>query len=273
MNVHPLAELIPGMTDGEFEDLKADIEENGQQEPITLFEGQLLDGRHRYRACRELGIQPSCREYEGDKPAAFVLSLNVNRRNLTPGQKAAIAVEFLPELAKEAKKGQAEALDSRRGPDGRARVAPRTHSGRKPDPHRARNDAGALVGVSGATVDRARRVKELDPERFEEVKAGNLAVRTADEQVRTEKRSGERVVTTTEFEVHTERQRQIAEKNKTRMEKAVGRCAGINSGFPHLKVSEATALATDEEIHGWIGVFEEAIRSIRQLKRQLEDIR
>lgn len=68
---------------------------------------------------------------------------------ITPGQKAAIAVEFLPALAKEAKQRQGEYL----------RSADRDESGRaksgSPEPnlgttggHRARNDAGALVGVS-----------------------------------------------------------------------------------------------------------------------------
>lgn len=38
--------------------------------------------------------------------AGHVLSLNLNRRNLTSGQKAAVALDFLPELEKEAKERQ-----------------------------------------------------------------------------------------------------------------------------------------------------------------------
>ena len=181
--VHPLAELIPPMSGEEFSELCEDIHKNGQREAVTLYEGKVLDGRHRDRACSDLGIEPTTREYDGDEPAAYVLSLNVKRRNLTPSQRAAIAVEFLPELEEEAKKRQGEHL----------RSAPRDHLGHaksgslEPDlgkTHRAREDAGALVGVSGATVDRARRVKERAPDDFERVKSGETTVRAADNKLR-----------------------------------------------------------------------------------------
>lgn len=177
LKVHPLAEMIPAMSEEEFAELKADIEANGQAEPIVLYRGEVLDGRHRSRACEELGIQPLIREYTGDQPAAYVLSLNVKRRNLTPSQRAAVVVEFLPQLEAEAKKRM-----SHPGNDHRNRVGPRTQAD-PPNPHRAREDAGALVGVSGATVDRARRVKEKAPEEFERIKAGELTAREASDKL------------------------------------------------------------------------------------------
>jgi len=68
--------------------------------------------------------------------------------------RAAIAVEFRPTLAEEAKSRQQEAGQRHgRGMDSSGSPDPQLS---KPDPHRARNDAGALVGVSGATVDLAR---------------------------------------------------------------------------------------------------------------------
>jgi len=261
VNIHPLAELIPGMTDAEFADLKADIAANGQREAITIYEGMVLDGRHRYRACEELGIESFQKLYEGDSPATFVISLNVKRRSLNPSQRAAVAVEFLPELEKEARKRQGERTDLTSGA-----TAPQVDS---KDPHRARNDAGALVGVSGSHVDRAKRIKEQAPERFEDVKRGDVSVRRADEElVRARKAENAKP----DFEVHNERHRRIAETNKLRVEKAVGTAMGMTRGFPHLKVSEAAAVSSDEEIDGWIRAFDEAIRTIRQLKKQLEGI-
>jgi ParB-like chromosome segregation protein Spo0J len=86
---HPLADLIPPMTEAEYEDLKADIKANGLLMPIVLFEGKVLDGRHRLRACREVDLEP--RFTEGDdwisNPAAFVLSANIHRRHLDAKQK------------------------------------------------------------------------------------------------------------------------------------------------------------------------------------------
>jgi hypothetical protein len=81
MPFHPLADLVPPMTDDEFDDLVADIKANGQRLVIWVYKGQLLDGRHRYRACRKLGLKPRTKEWQGkeeDLPA-FVYSLNFNR--------------------------------------------------------------------------------------------------------------------------------------------------------------------------------------------------
>lgn len=78
------------MTDADFAALKADIEKHGQRDRIKLFEGQVLDGWHRYRACDDLGLDPkTCDLVPGTDPVAFVLSRNLHRRHLEPGQRAA----------------------------------------------------------------------------------------------------------------------------------------------------------------------------------------
>jgi len=63
-----------------------------------MYEGKILDGRNRFKACQEVGVELITREYTGSNPVGFVLSLNKERRNLTKGQLAAIAVEALPFL-------------------------------------------------------------------------------------------------------------------------------------------------------------------------------
>lgn len=88
--LHPLCELFPRMTDAELATLKADIAANGLNQPLITHGGQILDGGNRYRACVELGIEPATVEYSGTDPVAFVLSANLHRRHLTPGQQAAI---------------------------------------------------------------------------------------------------------------------------------------------------------------------------------------
>lgn len=40
---HPLADLIPQMSAEEYEGLRDDIREHGLLEPVTLFEGKILD--------------------------------------------------------------------------------------------------------------------------------------------------------------------------------------------------------------------------------------
>lgn len=88
--LHPLCTFFPRMDGKDFDSLKADIKANGQAHPIILFQGMILDGGNRYRALTELGIAPIFQDYEGEDPTGFVLSSNLHRRHLTPGQSAAI---------------------------------------------------------------------------------------------------------------------------------------------------------------------------------------
>ena len=55
---HELARLLPPMTDEDYQRLRQDIKENGLREPITLYEGKVLDGMHRQRACKETKTKP-----------------------------------------------------------------------------------------------------------------------------------------------------------------------------------------------------------------------
>ena len=92
---HPAAALFPVMdVDGaEFGELVDDIREHGLVQPIVRFEGKILDGRNRYRACQHVGIAPRYVEGEGESPTSYVLSLNLHRRHLTEDQRAAAVQE------------------------------------------------------------------------------------------------------------------------------------------------------------------------------------
>ena len=60
---HPTADLFPALDAVTYEQLKADIEKNGQLEPIWLDkDGKIIDGRHRYQACLDLKIEPDFHE-------------------------------------------------------------------------------------------------------------------------------------------------------------------------------------------------------------------
>lgn len=90
---HPLSAAFPAMSAEDFQALKDDIENNGQREPVMVFEGMVLDGWHRYRACVDLGLKPQQFTFPADEdPVAFVLSHNLHRRHLTSSQRAAAVV-------------------------------------------------------------------------------------------------------------------------------------------------------------------------------------
>ena len=82
------------MNDTDFAALQADIAAQGLLEPLVLYQGQILDGRNRYRACRVLGIQPQVRTYQGNDPLGFVTSMNLVRRHLNESQRALVATQI-----------------------------------------------------------------------------------------------------------------------------------------------------------------------------------
>jgi hypothetical protein len=92
---HPLSMMFPPMAKDGFRRLCYDIAANGLQFAITLFAGMILDGWHRYLACKQLGTEPVFKEFEGDLAAArkYVISANHHRRHAKPAQIAMIAAE------------------------------------------------------------------------------------------------------------------------------------------------------------------------------------
>ena len=100
LKIHRLVEIFPPMTPEEFESLKKSIHRNGQQVPIKVLKStnEIIDGRHRYQACQELNIEPLIEWIEDDlkekRLRSLVVKLNMDRRHLTPSQKAWIAASF-----------------------------------------------------------------------------------------------------------------------------------------------------------------------------------
>lgn len=91
---HPLADIFPLLDGAELENLAKDISQHGLQEPVALYDGKILDGRNRYRACILVGVEPRFETYEGDNPRAYVISLNLKRRHLNELQRAMIAARL-----------------------------------------------------------------------------------------------------------------------------------------------------------------------------------
>ena len=65
LEIHEIATLFPVMSEVDADHLRASLMQEGQLQEILVFEGKILDGRHRYQTCLELGIEPRIREFEG----------------------------------------------------------------------------------------------------------------------------------------------------------------------------------------------------------------
>jgi hypothetical protein len=67
---------------------------NKEQGESTLYEGMTLDGRARYKACRQTGIEPRFVTYDGNDPLAYVISMNVTRASYSEDQIAFFIAEL-----------------------------------------------------------------------------------------------------------------------------------------------------------------------------------
>lgn len=153
---HPYADLFPWIEGPAFDDLKADIAENGVLEPVVFFEGKILDGRNRYMAARDLGIEYPRVEYRGDDPLGYVVSLNLRRRHLTESQRSMVAAK-LAKLPVGANQHTAIAAPSQ-------------------------EQAAQTLGVSVDSVQRARKVQEVGaPALVAAVETGAVSVSAAAE--------------------------------------------------------------------------------------------
>jgi len=81
---HPIAATFPPLPDIDYRALVEDIATHGQRDPISSFEGKVLDGVQRQRACRDIGVPVRAEVFEGTETEAiaFAVSKNLRRRHL-----------------------------------------------------------------------------------------------------------------------------------------------------------------------------------------------
>ena len=95
LKFHPVSEIFPSMPQAEFDALVADITANGLREPIHIMGDSVIDGRHRYRACLQAGVEPQFVVMpDGTDLNGLVISLNLRRRHLDESQRAMVAARL-----------------------------------------------------------------------------------------------------------------------------------------------------------------------------------
>lgn len=114
MKAHPYADLFPMMTADELDALAADIAENGLRQPIVRYQGSILDGRNRFLGCERAKVEPTFTDHEGDDASALalVISLNVQRRDLTAAQRAIVAARSLEKMPERRGRPEKSATDN-----------------------------------------------------------------------------------------------------------------------------------------------------------------
>jgi N6-adenosine-specific RNA methylase IME4 len=195
------------MGSAEFAALKDDIAEHGQREAIWVFQEQIVDGRHRFAACSELGLEPRFCEFEGaaeDLPA-FVVSLNLHRRHLNESQRAMVAAN-IARLEK--------------GANQHAQICAPSQA-----------EAAELLSVSRRSVQVARKVLDQGvPELVEKVTSGEVAVSTAAKVAELPQAEQVEIVAKGEAEILQAAKKIRARKTEERREERLEKIVEISQG-------------------------------------------
>lgn len=187
--LHPAADLFPMIADEDFSGLCESVAAHGLEQKIVLtHDNRLLDGRNRLKACFLTGKTPSFErksEQHSDDYVELALRLNLERRHLTAGQRAALAVDIERVYAEQAKERQREAGEQY-GRGGKV-MAKMPQAINPPEPQhtapKARDLAAEKVQVAARYVQDAKRIKDEAPDVFEQVKSGELNIPQAKKEI------------------------------------------------------------------------------------------
>lgn len=194
LEAHPYADCFPLMREQELKSLSKDIRDNGLLQDICLYQGQILDGRNRYQACLNAKVKPRFCEFQGTDEEALnaVVSWNLERRNLTLSQKAAIAVSLLPNIeaiskAKMQKIGKLYGISKQRK-DNFCSKENNSCSRRMKSSFKA----SELMGIGSRNVEKAKMIKKVNPDLYQEIKNGKITVTKAEKKIK--KAETERII-------------------------------------------------------------------------------
>ena len=145
------AALVPPQTKEEYKAMKQSIKEIGLLNPLLRNQnGVLLDGYHRFKACKELGISPAYKiinTKNKHEENLFVIDSNLKRRQLNNFRKAQLALKAKPIFEEIAKRNMSL------GGKGSKCLEPLSEYG-------VNEQIGKLAGVSHETIRKVEHIQE-----------------------------------------------------------------------------------------------------------------
>lgn len=189
MKKHKL-NIFPEAKPEDYGRLLDDIRNSGYDKkfPITIYEGDILDGWNRYRACSELGIKPTIVQFVGSPSEAIDFVMRTNkRRNFNSGQWATIAAEA-EDLLDAIHKATAKEADAKRKENAsnqfKKPVDKKLSEPNSEHDSKTAHKAASLFNTNRTYVNNAVKMRKAAPEVFEKVKAGTMTMQDGMKAVR-----------------------------------------------------------------------------------------
>lgn len=176
--------IFPEMQPDDYLRLKTDLLTNGYDTtlPIWLFEGKIIDGWNRQRACNEIGLQPVYAYFDGSKLDAIEFIMRTNkRRNLNSSQWATVAInadEIIQSIKDQVEQERRRKISERENVANQytqkvemGELIPPSANTKK-EQNKTRTILAGMFNTNPRYIDQANRLKETDPETFELVSQG-----------------------------------------------------------------------------------------------------
>ena len=156
---HELSTVFVSFEDTqEFDGLLGSIKQYGLFEPILMWQGWIVDGRHRHMACLKADVKPTYEYLPDDMPFNVVrdrvVAANLMRRHLTTGQRAMTAAALANMTV------------------GRKWESNRENS----TDNKSNKEAADQLNVSDYSVKTAKAIKRDAPDLADEVSKGNMTL-------------------------------------------------------------------------------------------------
>ena len=168
---HELSTVFVSFEDTqEFDWLIGSIKQYGLFESILMWQGWIVDGRHRHMACLKADVKPTYEYLPDDMPFNVVrdrvVAANLMRRHLTTGQRAMTAAALANMTS-----------------GARTDLEPKTNSSEV----KSTKDSADQLNVGTTAVKTAKAIKRDAPDLADEVSKGNMTLNAADKERRKRK--------------------------------------------------------------------------------------
>lgn len=163
-------DLIPILTTEEFGLLTVSITNEGCRDPIVVWGRTIVDGHNRYDICRNLNIPFKTINLDfidEDDAKRWIIKNQFGRRNLTPFQRAELALKLEPLIAEKAKEKQVLG--------GEEKVLQNSV-----EPINTQSEVARAAGISHDTIHKAKVISlEAAPEIKDSLRKGETSIHAA----------------------------------------------------------------------------------------------
>jgi DNA modification methylase len=195
------SKLVYPLSNAEYQVLKNSIREDGLHYPIIINpKGEILDGHHRYKICKEIGIpiKYKIKSFNNTiEEKKFVIDINLKRRQLNDFQKAELAYKLEDLYKQQARLRQLSKLKN---------VKDKIESSSWSTDHNDNNNKNSIIeDTKGKTIEVISKKNNISPKTYQRART---IIENATEEVKDKLRANKTSISKEYDKIQRDRKRQ-----------------------------------------------------------------